>query len=204
MWTSIQQHLFLDVNAFARATPALHEPFVWVAKYGVILFAAALLWSWWRSRADSPRTMAAALWAPCGTLLALAVNQPIGRLFHEPRPYAVLPHVLVLVSRSTDFSFPSDHAVMAGGVAAGVMLAHRRLGRYTVVAAVLLALARVYVGAHYPLDVVAGLLLGALVTGLGFLLVAPLLTRLVAALTHTPLRPLVARAGVTRTGDRVA
>jgi hypothetical protein len=51
--------------------------------------------------------VASALLAPLGTLLALAVNQPIGRLVGEPRPYTGLSHVLVLVDRTADFSFPA-------------------------------------------------------------------------------------------------
>jgi len=46
--------------------------------------------------------------------------------------------VEVLVARSTDFSFPSDHAVMAGAVAAGVWLVDRRLGLLTTIAALLM------------------------------------------------------------------
>ena len=106
---------FLHVNAFARDTPWLHEPArVW-AQYGVVVFAALLLWSWWSARARRDvRAVAAALWAPIGTLLAVGLNQLVGGSVDEARPYAVLPHVLVLVSRTSDFSFPSDHAVMAG------------------------------------------------------------------------------------------
>jgi undecaprenyl-diphosphatase len=162
------------------------------AEYGVLLFAAALLAGWWTARANpNPRAMAAALWAPVGALLALGLNQPLGRLVHEARPYAVLPHALVLVAHSHDFSFPSDHAVMAGAVTAGVLLTHRRLGLVTLAAAVVLAFARVYVGAHFPLDVIAGLLLGAVVTIGTFLDGRPVVVRIVWGLGHTPLRPLV-------------
>jgi membrane-associated phospholipid phosphatase len=41
---------------------------------------------------------------------------------------------------------------------------NRRPGAFTAIAAVLMAFARVYIGAHYPQDVLAGLVLGALVT----------------------------------------
>ena len=83
---------------------------------------------WSAVRADDQRAVAATLWAPLGALLALGLNQPLGRLVGEPRPYDVLSHVLVLTHHTSDFSFPSDHAVMAGAVAAGVLLVHRNLG----------------------------------------------------------------------------
>ena len=183
---------FLHVNAFARDTPWLHEPARLWAQYGVVVFAALLLWSWWSARARRDvRAVAAALWAPIGTLLAVGLNQLVGGSVDEARPYAVLPHVLVLVSRTSDFSFPSDHAVMAGAVATGLWWVDRRLGLVAGLAALAMAFARVYVGAHYPLDVVAGLALGALVTSLGLLAARPLVVRLVLALERTRLRPLL-------------
>lgn len=184
--------LFRYVNDFARATPWLHAPARVFAAYGLVLFAVLQLWSWWSAvRADDQRAVASALWAPLGMLLALAVNQPIGRLVDEPRPYAVLDHILVLTHRTSDFSFPSDHAVMAGAVAAGVLLVHRRLGLVALAAALLMAVTRVYVGAHFPGDVAAGLVLGAGVTWAGHLLARPLLETLVRRLDRTPLRALV-------------
>lgn len=192
MWQHLQRDWFLQLNELARHTPGLHAPLRLYAQYGVLLFAGALLAGWWTARANpNHRMMAAALWAPAGALLALGLNQPLGRIVHEARPYAVLPHVLVLVARSHDFSFPSDHAVMAGAVAAGVLLTHRRFGLITLAAAVVLAFARVYVGAHFPLDVIAGLLVGAVVTVGTYLVVRPVLVRIVQALAHTPPRPLV-------------
>jgi undecaprenyl-diphosphatase len=188
---------FLHANAFSRATPWLHGVATVWASYGVVLFGGLLLWSWWISR-RTPAAVVAALWAPLATLLAVAVNQPLGNAVAERRPYAVLPHVLVLVPRSTDFSFPSDHAVMAGAVATGVLLANRRLGLVAVVAALLMCADRVYVGAHYPGDVAAGLLVGAAVTLGGWLLVRGLLVRLVAALAPTRLGVLVSSHPLAR------
>lgn len=184
--------LFRYVNDFARATPWLHEPARGFATYGVVIFALLLLASWGLAvRADDQGAVASSLWAPLGMLIALGVNQPLGRLVGEERPYDVLDHVLVLTHRTTDFSFPSDHAVMAGAVAAGVLLVHRRLGLITVVAAVLMAFTRVYVGAHFPGDVTAGLVLGAVVTVAGHAVGRPLLEHVVRRLDRTPLNFLV-------------
>ena len=190
-WDGIQRQGFLAVNDVSADTPWLHGPLRDFAVYGVVLFAGLLLLGWWLARREGTAAMAAALWAPVGVLLAVAVNQPLGNLVHESRPYAVLPHVLVLVPRSQDFSFPSDHAVMAGAVAAGVFLVNRRLGLIAAAAALLMAFDRVYVGAHFPLDVVAGLLVGAVVTVLGYRLAAPVLLRLVDRLARTRVRPLL-------------
>lgn len=57
--------------------------------------------------------------------------------------------------------------------------------------AILMAFTRVYVGAHYPGDVLAGLALGGLVSAAGWFMIVPLLRRIATWLTRTPLRPLV-------------
>lgn len=196
MRQSMQHDWFESVNHFARITPALHTPMRVYAGYGIVLFAALLALAWWQARhAPDPRPMAAALWAPVGALVALALNQPLGNFVGETRPYTVFPHALLLVAHSQDFSFPSDHAVMAGAVAAGVSLSNRRLGVLTAVAAVVLAFARVYVGAHFPLDVIAGLLFGAAVVGVGYLVVRRPLVVAIRHLARTPAWPLVQARG---------
>jgi membrane-associated phospholipid phosphatase len=99
------------------------------------------------------------------------------------RPYTAHPGILVLAHRSTDFSFPSDHAVMAGAVAAGLWLVSRRLGLIATLAALVMAFARVYIAAHYPQDVVAGLLLGAAVAAVVHWMAALPVGRVLTALT---------------------
>ncbi len=194
---------FLDVNSFARATPWLHAAIRAYAQYGVVAFAVLLVWSWWIARARRDlAVMAAALWAPVGMLIAVGLNQPLGNWVHEARPYTSLRHVEVLVARSSDFSFPSDHAVMAGAVAAGVWLVSRRLGLLSTVAALLMGFARVYVGAHYPGDVAIGLVFGAVVTLLGYVALRRVLELEVTHLSRTPARGLLvanpARSPVAR------
>jgi hypothetical protein len=84
MWQSTQGGWFLAVNQFAQSTPVLHTPMRLYAEYGVVLFAAFLLAAWWWARRDQdPTSMAAALWAPAGALLAIGLNQPLVNHFHQ-------------------------------------------------------------------------------------------------------------------------
>jgi len=187
----LDDRLLLDVNSLARHTSRLHPALTSYSKYGVVLFALLLVVGLLFARSRSSRTLAAAGWARLATPLAVAVNQPVGHLFNEPRPYLTHPDLLVLASRTSDFSFPSDHAVMAGAVTGGLLLISRRLGLLAAAAALVMAFARVYVAAHYPWDVLAGLALGGAVALLGWLLVAAPLTAPTGWLRHqAPLRPV--------------
>lgn len=183
----LDDRLLLAVNSLAVHTPGWHGIALAWARYGVLFFAALLLAGLVAARHGPSRALAATGWAAVATVLALGLNQPLGALVAEPRPYVTHPAMLRLADATTDFSFPSDHAVMAGAVAAGLLLAHRRLGLIAVGAAVLMALTRVYVGAHYPWDVLAGLVFGAAVALLGWSLLHRPLTSLTAWLRDRPL-----------------
>ena len=193
--SELNEEGFGAVNAFAARTGWLHPLAAGYAVYGAVVFAALLLAGWWLARRrQEPVAMAAALWAPLGTLAAVGLNQIPVTAVAQPRPYAVLNHPLLLIAPTPDPSFPSDHAVMAGAVAAGLWLVSRWLGALAAAAALLLAFARVYVGAHWPADVVAGLLEGAIITLVGYLIARWLLIALVTRLSSTALRPLLTSA----------
>ncbi len=161
---------FLWVNRLARDTAWLHTSMLDYAKYGLVLFAALLLVGVWIRRHADDTDLAQAAWAFLGTVIAVGINQPIVNFVHEARPYTTLHTILVLATPSTDPGFPSNHATMAGAVAVGLLLVSRKLGWVAVVAAIVIVFSRVYIAAHYPLDVVAGLILGGIVIDLGWVI----------------------------------
>jgi undecaprenyl-diphosphatase len=189
----LDTRIFYAIDHFACGTPWLHAVVSGYANYGTVLFALLMLAAWWIARsAGDPRRMVAALWVPLGVLAALAINQPIADTVGEVRPCNAL-HEIVVLHCNTDAGFPSDHAVMAGAATIGLWLVHRRLGEIAAVAALLMGFARVYVGAHYPQDILGGYALGALVGFGGYLIARPVLNRLIAAVGRSSLRTLVER-----------
>ena len=102
--------------------------------------------------------------------------------------------IQLLVHKTTDFSFPSDHATAVGAVAVGLLFTNRRWGTIAAVLAIVMAFTRVYVGAHYPGDVLAGLALGGTVAAVGRFVVVPGLIRVASWMSRTVLHPLVSGA----------
>jgi undecaprenyl-diphosphatase len=197
--------LFRWVNRVATRTGWAHGFFTDYAKYGVVLFAALLAVAYLDARRTNDlRALAGSVWAAGAALVALGIGQLVGGAIDRPRPYEAMTGVHLLVDKTADFSFPSDHATVAGAVAMGLLLANRRWGIVAGVAAIVMAVARVYVGAHYPGDVIAGLVLGALVAAVGGILLVPLFSRMAGRLARTRLRPLVSsRAAPVREGTSV-
>ncbi len=112
------------------------------------------------------------------SLLALAitfciVNLGLKNTVDRVRPYETVAGLHRLISRQKDWSFPSGHA--AASFAAGVMIfkgTRRWFGVPCLALAFLIAFSRLYVGVHYPSDVIAGALIGTLVSVLLFALFA--------------------------------
>ena len=184
--------LFRWINRLANRTGWAHGFFTAYAKYGIALFAVLLIVAYLDSRQhDDLRAVAGSVWAGGAALVALGIGQLIGGAIDRARPYETMTGVHLLVDKTTDFSFPSDHATAAGAVAVGLLLTNRRWGIIAGVLAVVMAFTRVYVGAHYPADVLAGLALGGTVAAVGAVVVVPALSRGLELLARTKLRVLV-------------
>jgi undecaprenyl-diphosphatase len=96
-------------------------------------------------------------------ILALAISQPLKRLCRRPRPSRGLGGFAALVENPDVFSFPSGHTAVAFAIAAVFAgQATGALGTLLLALAVGIGVSRVYLGAHYPLDVAAGALVGTL------------------------------------------
>ncbi len=124
----------------------------------------------------------------------MLANQAIAHLWERPRPFASHPELThVLGARTTDPSFPSDHAAAAFAIAFTVLVFSRRAGALFLVAATLIGLSRIALGMHYPGDVLAGMLVGLgsslLVTRAGGPWIARLVV-LVSRVTDPLLRPV--------------
>jgi undecaprenyl-diphosphatase len=133
--------------------------------------------------------------------LAYAVAFAVHHVWARPRPYAThrIPHPW---SNTTDASFPSDHATVSFAIAFAVLAFDGVAGALFVVVAAVIAVGRLFIGAHYPSDVVVGLLVGLVAAGVVVRLLPRFVARVVAALERLsdPLLAPVWRRVPSRSG----
>ncbi len=85
-------------------------------------------------------------------------------IFRHPRPFAVLSDVVQLIQTSSYNSFPSTHATIFASLATVMFIYNKKLGSVFVFCAVLIGLARVAAGIHYPIDILTGFAIGFVIT----------------------------------------
>lgn len=178
--------LYRDITDFAQNTPTWvqHAVEVWT-EAGILLFGALFVAAWWRSRRGSPRAFAIAALAPVATAVAYVCSELLKSGFTQERPCRAVAGAVPSLAEcppTGDWSFPSNHATIAGASAVALALVRRVVIWLTAPLALLMAFSRVFVGVHYPHDVAAGLLLGALVAAAAVRLGTGPVTRLAEAM----------------------
>lgn len=108
--------------------------------------------------------------------LAWALARIAGMLFSHQQPFAT-GGFEPLIPHDIDNSFPSDHSALAMGLAGVTWFFNRNLGALLCGAAVVVGISRMLAGLHYPIDIFAGLAIGALAAHAGHVAVFYFLRR---------------------------
>ncbi|MDI9700811.1 phosphatase PAP2 family protein [Burkholderia cenocepacia] len=164
---SINRAIFLALNA----TPATPQWSIFagliIANYAIWVVPFMLV-GLWLAGGDKRRSIASR--ACFVGLLALGINQAIGMAWYHPRPFATgIGHTFL--AHAPDSSFPSDHATLLSAISFTLLYAReRRLGLFALLVDVAVAWARVFVGVHWPFDMIGAVI----VAGAASILVSPL------------------------------
>lgn len=165
--------LRLDAEAFRRLNnlagkyPAVDAVGIFCARYLIIvMFAAVLVRVFVAVRRPNSRDFAALLEAAdvravIAGVLAFVGNWVFSLFVFRPRPFVALldAHRLIPVPLSSH-AFPSSHSSVAFALAFSMLFVDIPFGLTLLVCAAAVALGRVYVGVHYPFDVIVGIFVG--------------------------------------------
>ncbi len=155
--TTMNHELFQAINQWAGHFSWLDQTMILIANLSPAMFAGILLLLWFggteEARASRQRT---AILAALSTGLALLANQGIHAVYWHPRPFVDHAVHQLIPHSATESSFVSDHTALAFAVAITIMMRGHRGSVWVFLLAVLTALSRVFVGVHYPADVLGG------------------------------------------------
>lgn len=182
-----------SVSAYRWVVEAVADTPSWVGHFfeiategTLVVLGALLLWMWWSAvRRHDGRRSAGAVLIGVGTVAGYAISEAVKLVVDEERPCRALRIGTAAIAECPevgDWSFPSNHATLATGLAVGLAMLWRRLAALTLSVAVAAALLRVLVGVHYPHDVLAGATLGGAVVGAVLLAGLPFAERMASRL----------------------
>jgi undecaprenyl-diphosphatase len=152
------------INAPAGSNLRLDSIMTAATQFGVPIIILLVVLQWW-SRDDRLRVRHVCVAAGLSFLVGLGLNQIVLLFVHRVRPYdAGVSHLII--NRSADWSFPSDHATATFAIAAAFLLhGLGRRGLTFFAAALLVCVSRIYVGTHYAGDVLGGAGAGLIAAG---------------------------------------
>jgi undecaprenyl-diphosphatase len=142
------------INSFAGQLVALDFLIVFAAEWGVFFLIAMIALRWWSTHERGTARYGAVC---CGlaVVLGLLSNYLISLFVHRMRPYdSGLTHLIV--ARSGDPSFPSDHSTVVFAIAFSLLFRRDRYAVLFLIGAILVGFSRIYIGTHYLSDVIGG------------------------------------------------
>ena len=148
--------LFSWINASPEASNTIIHFAIFIANDLLYCMILLFAWFWLRGNYDTKKQI---LKAFIFTSIAILISQCISHVYYHPRPF-VMEVGRTLIYHAPNGSFPSDHMLIFSSIAFSYLFsAQRKLGGFLLIMAWLVAWSRVYLGVHFPLDMLGAFLL---------------------------------------------
>lgn len=158
-------NLFHWINEFAGRYDWLDKFALFFADPAIYVLGAlvALLWFMDEGTQRVKNQYAVIMAAQALFLCRGILTEFIRQVFPRPRPFVENAVNLLVEHNALDAGFPSAHAVAAFAIAIPVFIYNRKAGTWLLLIAFLISLSRVFIGVHYPSDILAAFVLSLLV-----------------------------------------
>lgn len=151
--------LFRRIIRLAGYNPSLDKTMIFISNNARYVFAFLLIFMWFRDRSNKKVTINA-----INSLVFSMFIHFLFKLFYfKPRPF-VNHRVGILIPSKTDTSFPSKHTLLTFAVSTSIFLQKRILGVIMWVLSGLTGFSRIWVGHHYPSDIIGSAVIGTTIS----------------------------------------
>ncbi|WP_242220897.1 undecaprenyl-diphosphatase [Bacillus cereus group sp. BfR-BA-01380] len=151
--------IFQWINDLAGRSSFLDRGMIFITNSVPYVVIAFMLFLWFTAnkekRAEKQYT---AMYIVFSCLLGLSINAILHLVYYHPRPF-VAHHVHQLIPHPADSSFVSDHSVLVFSITCTLLLRNDSWKYPVLVWAIIVGISRVFVGVHYPADVIGGALI---------------------------------------------
>ncbi|RJS59019.1 undecaprenyl-diphosphatase [Bacillus sp. PK3_68] len=158
-FTDADYEWFKFINDQVQRYQLLDNIMIFFAEYVQYAFGLLIIMLWLLNKSNFRIIAFQAMFA---FALGFSINRLIEVFIYRDRPF-ISHNIIQLVDHSANSSFPSDHATSAIVIAVTLWLSSYRFKHIWFALAVGVAFSRVWVGVHYPLDVMAGFINGLLI-----------------------------------------
>lgn len=156
--------LFFQIYGLAGKYPLLDKLMVFGAQYLIAVTASAILILALRG---GPKERKSVILIVISTAISIVLTEVIRAFYFEPRPF-VTYSVTPLIKHAVDASFPSTHTLAMTVIAFSYAFYRSKWSPFFLIALIWVGFARIFVGIHYPGDILGGIAIGFVSVAIGW------------------------------------
>lgn len=155
--SEINIELFRMFNDLGKEVMFLNPIMIFFAKYMKYFLLFGIIMYWFTRERENRIMIISSMFA---FVVAEVFGAIAGSIHSNNQPFAELSNVNQLIGHAIDNSFPSDHAIEFFSICITFLLFKKNLRYVWLAIAILVSISRVWVGVHYPADILVGAILG--------------------------------------------
>ncbi len=155
--SEINIELFRMFNDLGKEVMFLNPIMIFFAKYMKYFLLFGIIMYWFTRKRENRIMIISSMFA---FVIAEVFGAIAGAIHSNNQPFVELNNVNQLIGHAIDNSFPSDHAIEFFSICITFLLFKKNLRYVWLAIAILVSISRVWVGVHYPADILVGAILG--------------------------------------------